>query len=213
MYYVSFEPFVRRWWPQLLIGWSRLFLGRLRDATVGTDVLVGVLAGTVYAVLFMLPSTVQNAPPILISSDTLASIPVLIGNSLMSVYWSIFGTLLCTFTLTLLRIVVRSRYLAACIVVAIITFRETLDSTQLSYWVLQFFAATVIVSVLVRYGVLAALTAVLVADLMQSPLTTDLGAFYFSNGLFNVSLVVALAFYGAYTATNTRLVWKRVLAA
>jgi hypothetical protein len=37
--------------PQLLIGWTRLLSGRVRDPLVGRDVLIGVAAGTVAALL------------------------------------------------------------------------------------------------------------------------------------------------------------------
>src|SRR5262249_50804084 len=49
--YMAFEPYVRRFWPQLLIGWSRLLSGRVRDPMVGREVLVGAAAGTVGALL------------------------------------------------------------------------------------------------------------------------------------------------------------------
>ena len=49
--YVSLEPYMRRKWPEKLIGWSRLVAGRMRDPMVGRDVLFGVLTGLVYTLL------------------------------------------------------------------------------------------------------------------------------------------------------------------
>ena len=49
--YLALEPFVRRGWPTLLIGWSRVLGGRLRDATVGRDLLLGTAAGAAYTVI------------------------------------------------------------------------------------------------------------------------------------------------------------------
>ena len=43
--YIALEPHFRRIWPGIMIGWSRLLAGRVRDPLVGRDVLVGVLAG------------------------------------------------------------------------------------------------------------------------------------------------------------------------
>src|SRR5439155_1266433 len=51
LFYVALEPYVRRFWPQLLIGWTRALSGGLRDPLVGRDILAGVAAGTVGAVL------------------------------------------------------------------------------------------------------------------------------------------------------------------
>src|SRR5262249_22243609 len=51
LFYIALEPYIRRFWPQLLIGWTRLASGQLRDPLVGRDVLVGVAAGTIGAFL------------------------------------------------------------------------------------------------------------------------------------------------------------------
>ena len=49
--YMAFEPYVRRFWPTLLIGWTRLLSGQVRDPLVGRDILVGAAAGTIAALL------------------------------------------------------------------------------------------------------------------------------------------------------------------
>jgi eukaryotic-like serine/threonine-protein kinase len=47
MLYLALEPFVRRRWPQLLISWTRLLNGDVRNPLVGRDILIGgVLALT-----------------------------------------------------------------------------------------------------------------------------------------------------------------------
>lgn len=43
--YIALEPFVRRYWSELLISWNRLLKGDLRDPLVGRDVLVGLILG------------------------------------------------------------------------------------------------------------------------------------------------------------------------
>jgi predicted Ser/Thr protein kinase len=43
--YMGLEPYVRRWWPDTLIAWSRLLAGRWRDPLVGRDVLYGAILG------------------------------------------------------------------------------------------------------------------------------------------------------------------------
>ena len=42
---MALEPYVRRRWPQTLISWSAVLIGRVRDAVVGRDVLIGCAAG------------------------------------------------------------------------------------------------------------------------------------------------------------------------
>ena len=43
--YLAIEPFVRRSWPTMLVGWSRALAGRLRDAVIGRDLIVGRASG------------------------------------------------------------------------------------------------------------------------------------------------------------------------
>jgi predicted Ser/Thr protein kinase len=49
--YIALEPYVRRRWPERLVGWSRLLAGNLRDPLVGRDMLVGIAAGLGHATL------------------------------------------------------------------------------------------------------------------------------------------------------------------
>src|SRR6185369_7753107 len=49
--YIAMEPYVRQLWPESLITWTRLLSGQWRDARVGRDVLIGVLAGLLVQVL------------------------------------------------------------------------------------------------------------------------------------------------------------------
>ncbi|MCP3914150.1 MAG: serine/threonine protein kinase [bacterium] len=50
--YVALEPTVRANWPQKLVSWTRLLSGRVTDAAVGRDVLVGTLSG--FAIILLM---------------------------------------------------------------------------------------------------------------------------------------------------------------
>jgi serine/threonine-protein kinase len=52
LFYCAVEPFVRRWWSEMFISWSRLLAGDFRDPMVGRDILVGGLLGLVANLLF-----------------------------------------------------------------------------------------------------------------------------------------------------------------
>ena len=43
--YIALEPFVRRYWSELLISWNRLLKGDFRDPLIGRDILIGGLLG------------------------------------------------------------------------------------------------------------------------------------------------------------------------
>ena len=60
--YLGLEPYVRRAWPDMLVGWTRVVAGRIRDPIVGHDVLVGVTWGAALALLNLATMVV---PPML----------------------------------------------------------------------------------------------------------------------------------------------------
>ena len=49
--YLALEPFVRRSWPTMLVGWSRVLGGRVRDAVVGRELLIGCAVGVTTTVI------------------------------------------------------------------------------------------------------------------------------------------------------------------
>jgi hypothetical protein len=65
--YIALEPFVRRRWPGVLVGWSRLLARKYRDPLVGRDLLVGCLAGVVFILLdrnlVIIAHSILGSPP------------------------------------------------------------------------------------------------------------------------------------------------------
>jgi len=55
LFYLGLEPFARRRWPHVLIGWTRLLDGRWRDPLVGQALLAGVIFGTLLPAVATLP--------------------------------------------------------------------------------------------------------------------------------------------------------------
>jgi serine/threonine-protein kinase len=49
--YLALEPYVRRIWPQLLVGWVRLVSGRWRDPLVGREMMIGLALGALIYLL------------------------------------------------------------------------------------------------------------------------------------------------------------------
>ena len=58
--YIALEPHLRRMWPEIMIGWSRLLSGSVRDPLVGRDVLIGVLVATANCLVVALHSRVRG---------------------------------------------------------------------------------------------------------------------------------------------------------
>jgi serine/threonine-protein kinase len=49
--YLAVEPFIRSSWPTTLMSWTRLLSGRIRDALVGRDLLIGISCGMAMSLL------------------------------------------------------------------------------------------------------------------------------------------------------------------
>ncbi len=49
--YAALEPYCRRFWPDMLLGWSRLIAGHFRDPRVGRDVLLGLSSGALLVLI------------------------------------------------------------------------------------------------------------------------------------------------------------------
>ena len=47
IYYLAIEPYARRFWPDALLGWTRLLSGHIRDPRVGRELLIGLACGAV----------------------------------------------------------------------------------------------------------------------------------------------------------------------
>ena len=52
--YFAVEPYVRRYWPQIMITWSRLLGGKFRDPLVGRDILIGGMCGILLVLVVQL---------------------------------------------------------------------------------------------------------------------------------------------------------------
>jgi serine/threonine-protein kinase len=60
--YIGMEPSVRRWWPHILVSWTRLLSGEWRDPLVGRDILAGCGFGVACAFIrwIFTPELVQG---------------------------------------------------------------------------------------------------------------------------------------------------------
>ncbi len=129
--YMALEPYVRKFWPQTIISWSRILTGKIRDPLVGRDVLIGVLLGLSWIVIF------ESANELLLrlgepfsfpSTDYLIGGRMAVGATLFRIPSAIQATLLFFAMLLVLRIVFRNQWIAAAAFVAIWTVLKVLGS-------------------------------------------------------------------------------------
>jgi hypothetical protein len=77
--YLGLEPFVRRLWPSMLVGWTRTLNGGFHDPLVGRDALIGVAVGAVMALLALTPYVTAPFTHIQLPSPLLKDVSSLQG--------------------------------------------------------------------------------------------------------------------------------------
>ena len=122
--YISFEPFVRRRWPQTMISWSRVLAGGFRDPLVGRDLLVGCLSGVVLALIQGFGNLlygIHGTTATKISTDlvTLSGGRFLAGEFLYLFVDTLNKSLGILFLIFLFRVLLRKQWLAAGVVIIV----------------------------------------------------------------------------------------------
>jgi hypothetical protein len=114
--YIALEPYVRRLWPEVLISWSRLLSGRIRDPRVGRDVLIGGVAGLLLPLSFslrlLLPAWLGGTPipPVLPDLAVLSGLGPAVGRLLLSLDLALPVFIL--FFILLARVTLRNQWVA-----------------------------------------------------------------------------------------------------
>jgi len=209
--YVALEPYVRRYYPEILISWTRMLGGRFRDPRVGRDVLAGICAALIVAFLrfgyYLLPPLAGSPPPPPRSSIDFA---FLLGvrhglSALLGMPSAALNrTMLITLTFVMMRIAVKRTWLAALIAGGIFSFLVPAETGADQVWLNTAFTlavAAVYMLILVRYGVLAMVVAFFAnAVLTQGVLTADLSKIYADTSVWLLALVAGLAAAGFYAS-------------
>jgi hypothetical protein len=215
--YLALEPYVRRYWPQAIISWTRALTGRWRDPLVGRDVLYGVVAGLtisdLYGLRFYL-ATLLGASPIPLNTDYLHSARYAIGAWLTRVPESVSSALLMFLVLFLCRVALRKSWLAAAAFVVLWTAMKAITSDYpVLDWPIQSLIYITIAVAALRYGLVPLAVAIFTANVMLNiPTTLNPSAWYFSNTTVALLLPAALAIWGFYTALAGQTPWKEAHA-
>jgi hypothetical protein len=218
IFYVAIEPYVRRRWPQIMITWSRLLGGGVRDALVGGHLLIGVALGVGLAIWTFVVDLHREGSGVL-STETNLDLHSLLDARYMflvldlALIVAIFGSLLFLLFFFLLRTMFRRLWLAAAVFIALFTllFFSSIgfDRVGLFDWVSVPIYAALLVFILTRLGVLALIVAFSVSTALNNfPLTADFWTWYSGNALFSMASVLALTLYALYTSLAGRPLFK-----
>ncbi len=203
--YLAFEPFVRRRWPMMLIGWTRLLSGQIWDSVVGRDVLIGCVFGAAMVatgwLAFVVVGTavgLSAVPPFDLAADALreprhvvALVVFLMANALGV---AMGGLLL----LRVAHMAVRVTWVAVVAWLLIVMPSVIYPAADVRLALAAAVANSVLaVLVIYRFGLLAFAVALFVADLlMRLPVSLDMSTWYAGRSFFVMSVLGGLALYG-----------------
>jgi hypothetical protein len=224
--YLALEPYVRRTWPDVLITWSRLTTGRLRDPRVGRDLVVGTIVGLILAFLEPLFTLVPPAlgypapPPYQTFFSPLMGVRSLIATITNAPFNALMNGMISMLMLSLIRQGIRglagltsgpvSRLigsnvtigLATLVLFVIVVKRNSVS--PLYPWLDVAFTVVLLASLLavaLRFGLFALIVAFLVLNLAgDAPLTLDGAKLYAGPAWFLMAGIAALGAVGIWMA-------------
>jgi hypothetical protein len=211
--YLGLEPYIRRYSPDSLIGWTRLIAGRWRDPHVARDVMIGVSAGlamtVIYAVHNVIPPLLGRPEPMPITTDAdlLMGTRYVLSYLLGRIGSAVQGAMLCVVGIVALLIWLKKPVYAAA--AAVICFTPVAingmfpPGTPVLDVALGTLLIVVFVGTSVRYGLLATMAALTTHFvLLRAPLTTEFGSWRGPTSYWFLG-VVAVAGLGACYLART----------
>jgi serine/threonine-protein kinase len=206
--YIAVEPSVRRRWPGIIISWNRLLAGDYRDPLVGRDLLLGALCGSAYVLLSYLqvlapqwvgmPATTPLTPSLAGLEGTQYVIPLFISQVVNALVFPAALLLL----LLIFSIIFRRWWAAVGALFLLLTVLGSVAGEHPSFdWLGEMLRSALILVVLLRFGLLAAVFAQFFAlAFFFFPMTTDFSAWYAGSTAFALAVLVVFTLYGFRTS-------------
>jgi serine/threonine-protein kinase len=182
--YLGLEPYIRRFSPDSLIGWTRLISGQWKDPHVGRDILLGVSAGLVMTVFYgihnLLPPLFGRSEPMPISFDPTAELGLryalasIVNTARAAMTNSMLGVVGVVALLILLKRAWAAWTAAVCVFVWPVIQGMFPAGTPLLDLAVGMLIIGVFVAVILRFGLLATIAALATHFmLLRAPLTTQ----------------------------------------
>ena len=222
--YISLEPYIRRFSPNILISWTRVLSGQFVDARVGRDLLIGLVVGIAVAFLGSFSSVgaamlVGEPPPapratnlqfLLGASSAIATVLRMIPNALTT---AMAVAVAFAFGRALTRRTVGAAIVAGA-VLSVFVFGSTSWNRPLVTIAITLAFVVPMVATLIYGGLLATTVGFLVNQVLSNaPLTLDPSMPHAAGAMWPVLLVLGLAVFGFYASRSRQPMFGRVLQA
>jgi serine/threonine-protein kinase len=224
IWYIALEPYARRLWPDRMVSWMRALDGRVRDALVGRDLLIGALFGVALSILLRLyqwlPRLLDLPVPrpdrlgvlvrapyeLLVLNRSTNFLPLVLSHLKWALLLGLIGMVLPL----VLHMVLRRWVLTTAAVIIVGAFLLNPAAGNI-YWDLLFSTIEVALwlIVLYRFGLLAVIAGFFVHFVLVGfPLTVDLSVWYAGRSIFALALTGAIAVYGFYRSQGGRPLFR-----
>jgi hypothetical protein len=204
-FYLAIEPYVRRQWPRMMIGWSRLMAGEWRDPQVGREVFAGGLAVLATSALWVIATRIAlrsgGEPPLAIDFyfRGISSVRELVGSLLHVPPYALVINLLFVVLLVFARRLLRSDLAAIGLISVLVLVLELTDNWAFN--VVNLVENAVWLIVALRVGFLAMVSFVVVLILLTSlPVFPTMPGFVGGFSWIPLAAIAVPSLFGLYTA-------------
>jgi hypothetical protein len=222
LFYIALEPYVRRFWPQLLIGWTRLISGGVRDPLVGREILVGVAAGTIGAFLIdarqLVPYLLGLRAPLTDMTGALLLLGArhVIGVGMQTVRQALGVAIQVVGVVVFLRILFKRTWLVLLlsgVILLPIAMNGTFAREHLAFELLISGLGIVVgMTVLLRFGLLAVVVMFYTFLLIEAfPLTVDFSRPYIGISMGLIVAIAGLSIFGFVASRGDEPLFGRAL--
>ena len=222
VYYLAVEPYGRRFWPDALLGWTRLWSGRLRDPRVGRELLIGMTFGAVSLFVVevpkMLASNLAWKMPQFPFGNSLwvaTTTPGLVSQWLNYVTGGLQSALIIAMIFLVLRLLLRRPRVALVVGVIVLLLAMNNGEIVTGNWVGRFnvIAFTTLMTLVIhRYGLVATAALLFVDNVITDmPLTTNLSLWWSTPTVLTLALVFGLLGFAYYAARGGEPLFGQVV--
>jgi serine/threonine-protein kinase len=219
--YVAVEPYVRKLWPDALLGWSRLLTGHIRDPRVGRDLLIGMVFGVALILIDVGKATIIPALGFAAPYARYGFGEEMYGDS-ASAFWgaliesvsAIGSALFAAFGIVIARLVLRIRWLAILVTMLFLSLTAVYDMATMPYsLVFPLASGALLTLVATRFGLLSLVVAWFTWGILAAvPLTLEFSHWRAFPSNWTLAMLIALALFGFYASRAGKPLFGSILA-
>jgi len=219
--YVAVESYVRRLWPDALLGWSRLLSGHIRDPRVGRDLLIGMVFGVALILVDAGKATIIPALGFSAPYPRYGFGEEMFGDS-AAAFWAVLiesvgaigGALFAAFGIVIARLVLRVRWLAIVVTTLFLSANATYDMSAMMPYSLVFplTSGALLTLLAMRFGLLSLVVAWFTWGLLAAvPMTLEFSHWRAIPSNWTLAMLVGLALFGFYASRAGQSLFGSIL--